>query len=206
MTQHRRTVLGLLAGLPLAGRAFAQGQTGAPAPRVRLETPKGVIVLEVYADKAPVTAGNFLRYVDEGRYEGGVFYRALRLGFAPEKGLLQGGLNGIETKALPPIAHEPTTQTGIKHLDGTISMARFDPGTAKCEFFICVGDSPYFDADPKQPGDNQGFAAFGRVVEGMDVVRLLHQLPTSPTEGEAFGMKGQILAPPVPITAIKRQA
>lgn len=206
MTQHRRTVLGLLAGLPLAGRAFAQGQIGAPAPRVRLETPKGAIVIEVYADKAPVTAGNFLRYVDEGRYEGGVFYRALRLGFAPEKGLLQGGLNGIETKALPPIAHEPTTQTGLKHLDGTISMARFDPGTAKCEFFICVGDSPYFDADPKQPGDNHGFAAFGRVVEGMDVVRLLHQLPTSPTEGEAFGMKGQILAPPVPITAIKRQA
>jgi len=202
MTQHRRTVLGLLAGLPLAGRAFAQAP--APAPRVRIETPNGSIVLELYTDKAPVTAGNFLRYVDENRYQGGVFYRALRLGFAPEKGLLQGGLNGRETKALPPIAHEPTSQTGIKHLDGTISMARFDPGTAKCEFFICVGDSPYFDADSKQPGDNQGFAAFGRVVEGMDVVRALHQLPVSPTEGEAYGMKGQILAPPVPITAIKR--
>lgn len=200
MTQHRRTVLGLLAALPLGQRAFAQ----TPQPRVRIETPRGVIVVELQADKAPITAGNFLRYVDEGRYAGGVFYRALRLGFAPEKGLLQGGLNGIETRALPPIAHEPTSQTGLSHKDGTVSMARFDPGTAKCEFFICLGDSPYFDADPKQPGDNLGFAAFAQVVEGMDVVRALHQLPVSETEGEAYGMKGQILAPPVPITAISR--
>lgn len=203
MSQHRRTVLGLLAALPLAaGQALAQ----AAAPRVRIETAKGAIVLELYTDKAPITAGNFLRYVDEGRYAGAVFYRALRLGFAPDKGLLQGGLNGREDKALPPIAHEPTSQTGIKHLDGTISMARFDPGTAKCEFFICVGDSAYFDADPRQPGDNQGFAAFGRVVEGMDVVRALHQLPVSATAGEEYGMKGQILEPSVPITAMKRQA
>ncbi|ATQ42047.1 peptidylprolyl isomerase [Caulobacter mirabilis] len=200
MTQHRRSVLAAIAALPLAGPALAQ----APAPRVRIETPKGAVVLELYPDKAPVTAGNFLRYVDENRYEGGVFYRALRLGFAPERGLLQGGLNGIETKALPPIAHEPTSQTGLKHLDGTVSMARFDPGTAKCEFFICVGDSPYFDADPKQPGDNLGFAAFGQVIEGMDVVRALHQLPVSETAGAEFGMKGQMLEPPVPITSIKR--
>ncbi len=204
MTQHRRSVLVAIAALPLAGPAVAQAQTAGPSPRVRIETPKGAVVLELYPDKAPITAANFLRYVDENRYEGGVFYRALRLSFAPERGLLQGGLNGIETKALPPIAHEPTSQTGLKHLDGTVSMARFDPGTAKCEFFICVGDSPYFDADPKQPGDNLGFAAFGKVVEGMDVVRALHQLPVSETAGEQFGMKGQILEPPVPFTKIAR--
>lgn len=202
MKQHRRHVLGLLAGLPLAGQAFAQAP--APAPRVRIETAQGAIVLELYPDKAPVTVANFLRYVDEGRYKGGVFYRALRLDFAPERGLLQGGLNGFESKALPPIAHEPTSQTGISHKDGTISMARFAPGSAKCEFFICLGDSSYFDADPKQPGDNLGYAAFGQVVEGMDVVRALHQGPISATEGKAYGMEGQILATPVPMTAVKR--
>lgn len=198
MTQHRRTVLGLIAALPLAGPSLAQ----APSPRVRIETPRGVIVIELHPDKAPITAANFLRYVDENRYEGGVFYRALRLGFAPDKGLLQGGLNGIETKALPPIAHEPTSETRLSHTDGAVSMARNEPGSATGDFFIIVGNVSTLDANRSAPGD-PGFAVFGRVVEGMDVVRKILAAPKSTTEGEGF-MVGQMLEPRIRIVSAQR--
>lgn len=207
----RRYLLALAAGL-FALPAMAQTppapaeRASAPAPalpRVVLETAEGRIVLELETAKAPVTAKNFLRYVDNKRFDGAVFFRASKTPGAPQYGLLQGGLQGDVSKMYPPIAHEPTTQSGLKHLDGTISMGRFAPGTARADFFILLGEAAYLDADPKQPGDNQGFAAFGRVVEGMDVVKKIHAMPLSPTKGEGV-MKGEILETPVKIVSARR--
>jgi peptidyl-prolyl cis-trans isomerase A (cyclophilin A) len=107
-------------------------------------------------------------------------------------GLIQGGILGDPKRLLPPVEHEPTTRTGLSHVDGTISLARYAPGTATAEFFITIGDAKFLDANPAMAGDNQGFAAFGRVVEGMDVVRAILAAPTSPTKGEGV-MKGQML-------------
>lgn len=191
---------GLLAAFPAAAQV-----TPAPKPpvHVALETPQGRIVIALAVAEAPVTTANFLRYVDRKLYDKATFFRASRAPGAVDYGLIQGGLQGIG--ALPPIAHEPTTQTGIKHLDGVVSIARTAPGTATSDFFICVGDAPYLDANPAATGDNQGFAAFGRVVEGMDVVKKILALPTP---GKAINpvMKGQILDPPVPITSARRVA
>jgi peptidyl-prolyl cis-trans isomerase A (cyclophilin A) len=177
--------------------------TPAPAALVKvgLETSAGKIVLALERERAPVTTANFMRYVDEKRFDGISVYRAVNV--APGYGLIQGGIRGATTKLLPPIKHEPTTETGLSHVDGAISMARNAPGTASASFFITVGSVPSMDADPKQAGDNLGFAVFGRVIEGMEVVRHILQKPVSPTEGEGI-MKGQILQQPVRILSIKR--
>jgi peptidyl-prolyl cis-trans isomerase A (cyclophilin A) len=190
---------GLLAAFPAAGQVAAP--VAKPPVRVALETPQGRIVIELAVAQAPITSANFLRYVDRKLYDQATFFRASRAPGAVDYGLIQGGLQGIG--ALAPIAHEPTTQTGLKHTDGTVSIARTAPGTATSDFFICIGDAPYLDANPAATGDNQGFAAFGRVVEGMDVVKKILALPTP---GVAINpvMKGQILAPPVPITSARR--
>ena len=180
----------------------ALAQTAPPATiRVALETSEGRIVLEIEKERAPVTAANFLRYVDEKRLDGTGFYRATKVGEG--YGLIQGGARNDPKRVLPPIAHEPTTQTGLSHVDGAISMARGAPGTANGDFFISIGDLTSLDADPKQPGDNLGFAVFGRVVEGMDIVRRILDAPTSPTEGEG-AMKGQMLSQPVRIVTARR--
>jgi peptidyl-prolyl cis-trans isomerase A (cyclophilin A) len=168
-----------------------------------MTTGQGGILLELYADKAPLTSANFLRYVDAARYDGGTIYRALHTPGDPATGLIQGGARFDPAHPIPPIAHEPTTQTGLRHKDGTISLARRAPGTATSDFFICVGDAPYLDADPTAPGDNLGFAAFGHVVEGMEVARAILALPLSPTAG-APDMVGQMLDPPVPIVGAHR--
>jgi len=189
----------LLLPLPLAA------QTTAPPPpaatKVRLETTEGPIVVALEQTRAPITTANFLRYVDEKRFDGITFYRAVNV--APGFGLIQGGIRGDIRQFLPPIAHEPTTETGLSHTDGAISMARNAPGTADASFFITVGNLPSMDADPKQAGDNLGFAVFGHVTEGMEIVRHILQLPTSPTEGEGI-MKGQMLAEPVRIVSARR--
>jgi peptidyl-prolyl cis-trans isomerase A (cyclophilin A) len=158
-------------------------------------------VLELEKERAPTTTANFLRYVDQRRLDGTSFYRATKV--AEGYGLIQGGVRNDPKRVLPPIAHEPTTRTGLSHVDGAISMARAEPGSATADFFITVGAMPSMDADPKQPGDNLGFAAFGRVVEGMDVVRRILDAPTSPTEGEG-AMKGQMIAAPITIIAARR--
>jgi peptidyl-prolyl cis-trans isomerase A (cyclophilin A) len=194
---RRRDIL-IGAGALIAGPAFAQ----APV-RVALETGQGRILLELAADKAPITCANFLRYVNEKRYDGSTLYRAMRMAWDAGSGLIQGGLQNDPARLLPPIAHESTAQTGLSHTDGTISLARFAPGTATSDFFICAGDFKSLDADPNLPGDNLGFAAFGKVVEGMDVVRKILGLPTSPTKGAEVGMTGQILEPPVPIVSAR---
>ena len=172
-----------------------------PTVRVALETSEGRIVLELEKGRAPVTTANFLRYVDQKRLDGIGFYRTAKAG--PHFGFVQFGVQNAPKRVLPPIKHEPTTLTGLKHLDGTISIARYAPGTANGDFTIMVGDQPSLDANPAAPGDNQGYAAFGHVVEGMDVVQKIFDSPTSPTLGEGV-MRGQMIAPPIRITSARR--
>ncbi len=195
----RRGVLGA-AGLALAGPVFAQ-PTGAK-PRVTIQTGKGVIVVELEAKKAPLTSLNFLRYVDGHRYDGGTFYRASREPSAPGRGTIEGGPSAY-ARRFPPIPHESTRMTGLKHVAGTISLARLAPGTGTGDFFICASAQPYLDAHPGAPGDNEGFAAFGHVVSGMEVVRAILAQPTG-GKAEVAAMKGQILTQPVPIVSMKR--
>jgi len=145
-------------------------------PKVKMETSLGVIIVEVDTIKAPVSALNFLKHVKEGSYRDAVFYRVVRMNNQPQNDVkievIQGGVFIDERiEKLAPIAHETTKQTGIKHLNGTISMARMGPGTASSEFFICVNDQPELDFGGKRNPDGQGFAAFGQVVKGMGVVR-----------------------------------
>lgn len=184
--------LSLLSATP----ALAQA-TVAPAPaedvvKVALDTSAGRIILALDRGHAPITTANFLKYVDAGRFNGESFYRAMR--FGENGGLIQAGVTSDARKLYPAIEHEPVSKTGIKHVAGTVSMAAFSPGTAKADFFILTSDAPSFDAS---------FAAFGHVVEGMDVVKAIQAAPTSPTKGEGV-MKGQMLDPVVKITKASR--
>lgn len=193
----RRNLLGL-AGLLIAGPAWA----APPKPRVAIQTDHGTIIVELESGKAPITAANFLRYVDAHKYDGGTFYRASRTKGVKGAGSIQGGPPD-RVRRFAPIAHESTRTTGIKHRAGTISMARNAPGTATCDFFICASPQPYLDAHPGAAGDNQGFAAFGGVVQGLDVVKTILALKA---DGPALypAMKGQMLNPPVKIIGMKR--
>jgi peptidyl-prolyl cis-trans isomerase A (cyclophilin A) len=151
-------------------------------PQVMLSTELGDIVVEVYLHKAPVTAANFLRYVDENRYREAQFYRVVTMDNQPNNDIkievIQGGIGFIESELrLAPIEHETTDKTGILHTNGVISMARAEPGTASSEFFICIGSQPELDFGGKRNPDGKGFAAFGRVVQGMDVVRKIQVQP-----------------------------
>jgi peptidyl-prolyl cis-trans isomerase A (cyclophilin A) len=122
----------------------------------------------------------------------------------PITGLIQGGVKNDPAKAYPPIRHESTLQTGLSNRDGAISMARYDPGTATSEFFICLGDLSGLDAKGDGTGDNAGFAAFGRVVDGLDVAKRILLSPVSPTAGESDSMKGQMLDPEITIISVRR--
>jgi peptidyl-prolyl cis-trans isomerase A (cyclophilin A) len=167
-------------------------------PKILMQTSLGEIVFELYPDQAPISAGNFLDYVDENLFGGAHFYRVVTMENQPDNDVkievIQGGLGFAAEDKKPPIEHETTSTTGIKHLDGALSMARLGPGTATSEFFVCVGDQPELDFGGARNPDGQGFAAFGRVIEGMDVVRAIHQ-------GEA---NGQMLIETVAITRILR--
>lgn len=173
----------------------------APAPkddlvRVALATEAGRIVIALDRGRAPVTAANFLDYVENGKLDGECFYRAMPYG---KGGLIQGGILTNALKLLPPIAHESTAKTGLKHFAGSVAMASLGPGTARSDFFILTTDIPAFDASTSGPG----FAVFGRVVEGMDVVKKILASPVSLTRGEG-SMKGQMLEPAVKITKAAR--
>ena len=200
---NRRSLLALALCLAttLSTPVFAQEAppTLAVAVRVVLETSAGLILVET-DPRAPITAANFLRYVDDGRFDGADFYRGMQLG--PVAGLVQGGTANSPERVLPAIPHEPTSQTGLSHTDGAMSMARFEPGTATGDFFIIVGNVSALDAGRSAPGD-PGFAVFGRVVEGMDLVRAILAAPKSPTEGEGV-MRGQMLDPRVRIVSARR--
>ncbi|MDB5694313.1 MAG: cyclophilin type peptidyl-prolyl cis-trans isomerase [Alphaproteobacteria bacterium] len=194
-----RILLALL--LCLAAPAAAQPPGPAPATvRVLLHTSAGDILVAVETQRAPVTAGNFLHYVDTRRLDGTEFYRAMHTG--ADAGLVQGGVRDPR-KLFPPIAHEPTSRTGLSHVDGALSVPRFAVGTAQGDFTIMVGNQPYLDAGPGSAGDGLGYAVFGRVVEGMDVVRRILGAPTSPTEGEGV-MRGQMLSPRIQIITARR--
>lgn len=186
----------------LSAPAFAQtAPAPAPAPatvRVVLHTGAGDITVAVETERAPVSARNFLRYVDQRRLDGASFYRAMNVG--PRDGLIQGGWRTNPRRMLPRIAHEPTSRTGLSHTDGAIAFARGAPGTATSEFYIVVGDLTGLDATATDPG----YAVFGRVVEGMDVVRRILASPKSPTDGAGTGMAGQILGPTVRILTARR--
>jgi peptidyl-prolyl cis-trans isomerase A (cyclophilin A) len=193
----RRHLLAAAAALT-AGPAWAQPVR----TRVRLQTDKGAIVVELADDKAPITVANFLHYVDTRRMDGATFYRAARAPGAPTVGLIEAGIRDA-SKLFPPIAHESTAVTGLKNLDGTLSMARFAPGTATSDFSICCGDAPYLDAHPELPGDNAGYAAFGQVVDGMDVARAILAMPTTGA-AQPPSMQGQMIDPPVAIVSARR--
>jgi peptidyl-prolyl cis-trans isomerase A (cyclophilin A) len=155
--------------------------------------------MEIDSTRAPVTAANFLKYVDAGLYDGGVFHRTVRPDNQREKpvkiAVIQGAANASrKSEFFPAIPLERTNKTGLQHKDGTVSMARAGVDTATDEFFICVGDQPELDFGGKRNPDGQGFAAFGRVVRGMDVVRRIQE---SPAEGET-------LRPPIKITTARR--
>lgn len=162
-------------------------------PVVEIQTPKGNITVELYLDKAPVTAGNFLKLVKDNVLDGGSFYRTVRsLNDAnPIKiSVLQGGVQGRDSlPGVNSIIHETTKLTGIKHLNGVISMARTTPGSAKTEFFICIGDQPELDFGGRRNPDGQGFAAFGKVIQGMNLAEQFWQ-------ASAMGQK---IDPPVRI-------
>lgn len=193
----------LFAAIALAVPVAAQDAPPQPAPetvKVTLTTTQGPIVLELEKGRAPVTTANFLRYVDQKRLDGAAFYRAAKAPNAPEYGLIQFGTKNDPKRTLPPIAHEPTEKTGLSHKSGTISLARGAPGTGAGDFFIMIGDTPSYDA---QPGGDPGFAAFGRVVDGMDLVKATLAAPTDPNKGEGV-MKGQYLAQPVTIVTARR--
>lgn len=172
---------GLLFALALFGFSASTGAS-AGDPQVLIRTEVGDIQVEIYQKQAPITADNFLRYVDAGLFKGASFYRVVRLDNQPHNAVkievIQGGLEFVaDKKTFPPIEHETTHKTGILHLDGTISMARDAPGSADAEFFICVGAQPELDFGGKRNPDGQGFAAFGRVINGLDVVRKIQQMP-----------------------------
>lgn len=198
-----------LAVLGVAVPMYATERTEDDAPViVTLETGAGEIDVAVYVERAPLSAADFLRYVDGGLYDGAVFYRVVRADNdhgTPKIEVIQGGLLD-EAKALPPIAHETTRDTGITHTEGTLSLARAAPGTGGgAAFFVCVGAQPALDFGGMRNPDGQGFAAFGRVVRGMDVVRKIHALPaTAPSPSEY--MAGQLLSEPVTIRKAYRSA
>lgn len=195
--------------------AFAKAPTGRPATRpfpnaahvdVVLETSLGPVTITLETERAPITAGNFLRYVDEKRFDGTSFYRAMELGGERQpSGLVQAGVVNDPKRVLPKIAHEPTSQTGLTHTHGALSMAMNAPGDADGDFFVMIEDQTGFDADPSasDPAWKAGYAAFGYVTAGMDVIAAILGQPRDPNKGEGI-MKGQIIAEPVRIISARR--
>jgi peptidyl-prolyl cis-trans isomerase A (cyclophilin A) len=186
-----------------AGQAAPAGTLAPGETLVRIDTPHGVIDLAIDTVHAPITAANFLKYVDAGLYDGGRFHRATRLDNytpalpnRPMMELIQGGINPARSgEGFAPIPLERTSVTGLKHVVGTVSMARGAADTATSDFFILLDDQPSLDFGGKRFDDAQGAAAFGRVVAGLDVVRRIQQQPVS----------GQNLTPPVPIRSVTRR-
>lgn len=204
------TMAGLLWGPQLAPAqesAPATAPASAPAPaheivKVIMQTKQGDIHLAIEKGRAPITAGNFLRYVDQKRFDNITFYRAMKVDEEGKYGLVQGGLRGDPKRVYPPIAHEPPAVTGLSHKDGAISMAQAKPGTATADFFIIIGD--LVSLDGKNTPEEPGYAVFGRVTEGMDVVRAILGLPRSETLGEGV-MKGQMLLEPLRVITVRRE-
>lgn len=190
---RRLALLGLALAWTTPALAAAPGQV-----RVRVVTSEGAIVLALDARRAPKTAANFLAYVDDGRFDGTTFYRAARKKTAPRFGFVQGGIDTDYRRALDPIPLERTDRTGIRHLDATVSMARGgNPDSAAGNFVLTVGPVATLDAR----GDYAGYAAFGRVVGGMDTVR---RILAKPSGGGSGAMRGQMILQPVRLIRAER--
>ena len=167
-------------GFTIIATLFFLNSIGQTLPKVKLETSLGEITVEIDTLNAPITASNFLKHIEKGSYKNAVFYRTVRMDNQPKNDVkievIQGGVFVEEEfENITPINHETTKDTGLKHLDGTISMARAEPGTASTEFFICIGKQPELDFSGKRNADGQGFAAFGTVVKGIETVRKIQQ-------------------------------
>jgi peptidyl-prolyl cis-trans isomerase A (cyclophilin A) len=177
-----------------------------PKTKVQLNTPFGIIVLQLHTDRAPLSTTDFLKYVDARAYDGGRFFRVVRPNNDrghPRIDVVQGGTRPNAHQG-PPIKHESTAITGLRHLDGTVSLTRDAPGTGSgAEFFICIGPQPGLDFGGARNGDRQGFAAFGQVITGMEIVRRIWVLDASGHSDDAYTV-GQILTTPVPIIAAHR--
>lgn len=182
-------------GISLAAPGHARSSA---VVRVLIETSAGAITLALDTRRAPATTANFLAYVDDGRFDGTTFYRSARRKTDPRFGFVQGGIKTDARRILPPFPLETTDITGLRHIDGAISMARHDdPKSAGGNYFICVGAIPTLDAN----ATSKGYAVFGRVIAGMAVVR---QILAAPTTGGSAGMRGQMLAPPVAVIRMVR--
>jgi peptidyl-prolyl cis-trans isomerase A (cyclophilin A) len=189
----------LLALGPLASASSAQQRSG--SPHVVVQTELGDIEIEVDSARAPITAANFLKYVDARHFDGGTWHRTVKMDNQPDNQIkievIQAGVNPDKAKdGFAPIPLERTSKTGILHKDGTVSMARGGADTATSGFFICINDQPSLDFGGRRNADGQGFAAFGRVVRGMDVVRRIQQSPNT---------DAQKLTPPIKIIAVARR-
>jgi peptidyl-prolyl cis-trans isomerase A (cyclophilin A) len=195
-----RAVAGITLAVLLTGSSgAAQSDTG--MPHVVVQTELGDIEIEVDAAHAPGTAANFLKYVDAKHFDGGTFHRTVKMDNQPDNQIkievIQAGVNPDRAKeGFPPIALERTSKTGLLHKDGAVSMARGGPDSATSGFFICINDQPSLDFGGMRNPDGQGFAAFGRVVRGMDVVRKIQQAPNT---------DAQRLTPPIKIVAVTRR-
>lgn len=207
----KRIILAALAAVSSTLPAYSQPAVAPPAlaqpaarlavptddlVRVRIETSAGPIVVALDAKRAPLTVANFLAYVDGRKLDGEGFYRAMPYG---KGGLIQGGITSDARKLRKPVAHEPTSVSGLKNVAGALVMARGEPGSARSDFFILTTDIPALDASAADPG----FAVFGRVTEGMDVVKAIFAAPVSATKGEGV-MRGQMLEPVVKILKAAR--
>lgn len=199
----RHAVVLVLVAVCLSPAQLAGQSVGTDVPvvtdRVRVTTTLGSIDVELYGEDAPVTVGNFIEYVEDGLFDGGSFFRVVREDNQPNDSVriavVQGGPpRGRADRYRPPIPLERTRDTGVLHVDGAISMARGGPDTGRSQFFICIGDQPELDFTGRRNPDGQGFAAFGRVVEGMDIVRRIQR-------GD---VDGQRLVDPVTIVSIAR--
>jgi peptidyl-prolyl cis-trans isomerase A (cyclophilin A) len=189
----------MAAVLVFSAAARAQARQGIVL--VTVQTEFGNIELAIDSAHAPLSAANFLRYVDAGHYQGGIFHRTVTMANQPTSPVKIEVIQASAAAArgrdgFPPIALERTNLTGLKHLNATVSMARAGPNTATSDFFICIGDQPELDFGGKRNADGQGFAAFGTVTSGMDIVKRIHAAPA----------RGQSLDPPVRIVNIVRKA
>ena len=198
--RFRYTLTALLLIVPLLTGSGA-AQPGGASPHVVVQTELGEIEIEVDSVRAPITAANFLKYVDARHFDGGTWHRTVKMDNQPDNQIkievVQAGVNPDRAKeGFPPIALERTTKTGLLHKDGAVSMARGAPDSATSGFFICINDQPSLDFGGMRNPDGQGFAAFGRVVRGMDVVRRIQQAPNT---------DAQRLTPPIKIIAVIRR-
>jgi peptidyl-prolyl cis-trans isomerase A (cyclophilin A) len=204
MDRSRRTFLVILIAALLWGGDHFSAQSPV---RVRVQTELGDIVVEVDTAKAPSTSANFLKYVDGGHYDGGMWHRTVKMDNQPESPVkievIQAGVNPDKAKSgFPPIALERTSVTGLLHKDGVISMARGSPDSATSGWFFCINDQPSRDFGGARNPDGQGFAAFGRVVSGMDVVRKIQAAPSS--SDRKTNTEAQRLTPPIKIVKAAR--